>query len=276
MPMNITKQNKIVAAGLTGALAACSIALLHTNLNIKTAEYRMHKKNTHLNIVQLSDLHNYEYGQNNKRLINKIKNAKPDIIVMTGDMIDAAKTDITKTLDLIRKLINMCPCIYTEGNHEKSYAATNPEKYNYFINKLKEIGVHVLMNDVFHFKNNIDIYGLAYDYEPEILKNLNKNKFNIVCYHSPVFVDAIAEYSPTLILIGHTHGGQVYIPGIGRLFTHGAGLKAKYISGKNKAGNSTVITSNGLGSSKVHLLKARVNVFPEIVNIKIRDTSQNK
>ena len=70
-------------------------------------------------ILHLSDLHSKVFGNNNSRLIRQIKNADPDIIVMSGDMIDATGDDGTVILNLVRNLESRYPIFYSLGNHEQ-------------------------------------------------------------------------------------------------------------------------------------------------------------
>ena len=68
--------------------------------------------------VHISDLHNAEFGKDNCRLIEKVRSAKPDIIAITGDLIDSRRTDIGSALNTARRLTEIAPCYYVTGNHE--------------------------------------------------------------------------------------------------------------------------------------------------------------
>ncbi len=69
-------------------------------------------------IVQISDLHNKNFGKNQERLLKKIKEISPDIIVVTGDLIDRRKYDLETAIVFIRGAQKIAPVYYISGNHE--------------------------------------------------------------------------------------------------------------------------------------------------------------
>ena len=69
-------------------------------------------------IVQISDLHNKKFGKGGKQLLDEIKKTCPDIIVITGDLIDRRKTNIEVALEFVRGAIEIAPVYYVSGNHE--------------------------------------------------------------------------------------------------------------------------------------------------------------
>ena len=115
-----------------------------------------------IRIVQLSDLHLKEYGQDNSVLVNEIIRLKPDIIAMTGDMLDMHETDYSVLLTLCRQLVDVAPVYFCYGNHEKEVIRV---KQTSTVNiDLEEMGVHVLHNkyETINIKGNlIDIGGLS-------------------------------------------------------------------------------------------------------------------
>lgn len=268
-------QNKKLLIEVTGVAAtAVASALIYTNKIIKTKKHTIYSKNTNLNILHLSDLHNCNFGLDNVNLIKKIMNSNPDVIIMTGDMIDAHYPNFAETVRFLNIIKTKCPCVYIEGNHE-SWADRNEIKgYSEFINKIKKNGIIVLRDEKYEIPDtNIVLYGLKHYSEEDILDEIDKDKYNIVLVHDPIHADDISEYEPNLILAGHTHGGQVNIPGIGGIFKHGYGKAAKYLSDKWNINKSTLIVNTGLGSSKIHLFRFRINVIPEIIEINIKKES---
>lgn len=261
------KKNKIMIAA-AGLVTCAAAKLLLTNSIIKTTEYKLTsdkiKKNK--NIVQISDLHNYSFGKDNRYLIEKIKKTDPDVIIITGDLVDAHFPDFDKCISLCKRLINICPVLYSEGNHENYLKYNNTKKYYDYLKELKNIGVSVLEDDAVCIE---DIKFIGTTEDTQEIKT-NKDIYNITLTHNPRDGIKLVKYKPELILSGHTHGGQIYIPGIGRIFTHGQGINADYISGKWDVEDTTMIINNGLGSSRIHPVRVRVNVLPEIIKLTIQ------
>lgn len=71
-------------------------------------------------IAQVSDLHNAEFEENNGRLLELLSKTEPDIIVITGDLVDAQHTNITTALDFAKEVVRIAPAYYVTGNHEAS------------------------------------------------------------------------------------------------------------------------------------------------------------
>ena len=69
-------------------------------------------------IVQISDLHNAKFGQNNEKLIRKIAGLEPDMIVVTGDLVDSNHTDLDVAIHFMESVTQICPVYYVTGNHE--------------------------------------------------------------------------------------------------------------------------------------------------------------
>ena len=69
-------------------------------------------------IAQVSDLHNAEFGKNNAELLKLLSESKPDIIVITGDLIDANHTDVGIALGFAQESVRIAPTYYVTGNHE--------------------------------------------------------------------------------------------------------------------------------------------------------------
>ena len=93
-------------------------------------------------IAQISDLHNASFGEKNEELLQMLRQTEPDIIVMTGDLVDSRKTDAEVAIDFLREAVTIAPCYYVTGNHERRIALfTNIEA------QMIELGVRVLRNE---------------------------------------------------------------------------------------------------------------------------------
>ena len=224
-------------------------------------------------IIQISDFHNVKSKIINTQLVKSIKKEKPNIIVITGDFIDAHKTDIDISINLIKQIIDVAPIYYVTGNHEASI-----KKYKYLKEKLQEIGVNILenkamkikegnstiellgINDPSFEKSNKNRLNIIEDYLNQL--NYDKNNFSILLSHRPEVFDIYVEQQFNLVFTGHAHGGQIRIPFIGGLFAPNQGILPKYTSGTYTEKETTMLVSRGIGNSTFPF---RINNRPELV-----------
>lgn len=219
-------------------------------------------------ILQLSDLHNYNYGKRNKKLIKKINKTNPDIIVMTGDMVNADSTNFDSFFNLATELSKKYTCYYIMGNHELRLTAN---KQLEIIVKLQALGIQVLNNSttqIFKANDNIILYGLiqplntyknnfknnngvkyTLDNIKQYFPSVADEKFNILLTHSPFDFEVFANWGADLVLAGHVHGGSLRLPFIGGLLSPERSLFPKYSGGQYKINDSKMIVNRGLGDS---------------------------
>lgn len=202
-------------------------------------------------IVQISDFHCKEFGDKESKLIEAIKNEKPDLIVITGDSIDD-KHPIDNYRYLLEGIYKIAPVYYVTGNHEYDKSAPYEEMLElhkkYRIKSLNDTNAIIARNG-----DAIMLSGM--DYLP-ILKGHNLNIdyanasiFNMLLFHGTDRFDGIAPYHYDLVLSGHSHGGIIRLPFIGGLITNEGELFPKYDSGVYTSGISTMISSSGLGDA---------------------------
>lgn len=214
-------------------------------------------------IVQLSDLHSKSFGNNNEMLIDMIDKESPNIIVMTGDMVTANEKDFTVFYSLVKELIKKYRVYYVYGNHEGELSLKLKSEITAF---LKENGVIVLDNDYISIEKNnekINLYGLCYtqkyysykggkkhiiteNYIKNKLGTIDKNKYNILLTHNPLFFDAYSGYGFDLTLSGHVHGGLIRLPFIGGILSPERKFFPQYSAGVYEKGNSKLVVSRGL------------------------------
>ena len=248
--------------------------LIYENLPKSLEDYK---------ILQISDLHSKEFGTNNEKLINSIKEISPDLILVTGDMFTVSDISIDMNEEelvpyqLLSKLATNYKIVYVSGNHEEGkdiiyngddYRTRDRSKnnaYNRYRSKLKSLEVTFVENSVLQNYNEfINIYGVYFDsmekdeYYQSI--NLDKTKFNIMLCHDPKYFQTFANMGFDLVLSGHVHGGIIRIPLVGGLFSPDRAFFPKYDKGIYKINNSYMNVSTGLGDS---ILK-RVFNPPEI------------
>lgn len=233
----------------------------------------------HYKIAVVSDLHNAELGEDNKRLVSAIEKEKPDMIAITGDLVDSGRTDIGVAENLIRQLAMTAPCYYVTGNHE----AWIGEQYQKLEKILLNEGVVILHDQSVSMTKNdetIQIVGLDdpdfTDRDSSIQESMLERKleemeltgeFCILLSHRPEVFNAYVAENIDLVLCGHAHGGQFRIPGVGGLVAPNQGLLPKYDAGEYSENNTTMIVSRGIGNS---VIPVRINNRPEIVVVELR------
>jgi predicted MPP superfamily phosphohydrolase len=111
----------------------------------------------HYRISVVSDLHNAHFGKNNGNIASLIEKQKPDMIAITGDLVDSSKTNIEIAESLIQRLVKIAPCYYVTGNHE----AWIGEKYQELEKKLIDAGVIVLHDESMELAKNNETILLA-------------------------------------------------------------------------------------------------------------------
>ena len=223
-----------------------------------------------IRIINLSDLHLKEFGKNNERLVKKIKELSPDMITISGDMINYDNNDFSVAENLCKELVKIAPTYYAIGNHEYYQLLFND---NNIIPDLERIGVKVLHDkyETIKVKNTkIDICGCSQHNESynKYAKNyMNKymksSEYKLLLVHYPeLFLNELKNANIDLALTGHTHGGQMILPFIGPLYAPDQGFFPKMAAGVYYLKNSTVIVNRGLGT---HTWVPRINNVPELV-----------
>lgn len=227
-------------------------------------------------IVHLSDLHNKSFGSDQTKLVQKIKNEQPDMLVFTGDLIDSRRYNAEPSIEMMEQLVQFVPVYYVPGNHE-----SNSGKFAELEEQLLKIGVHVLRNEMTLFSignDSIAIIGLddptfeqnpyavPFALETNIEKVIDENGldhyFNVVLSHRPEEMELYAAYQLDVVFTGHAHGGQIRLPFIGGILAPNQGFFPDYTSGTHTIDETTMVVSRGLGNS---LFPFRVFNRPEIV-----------
>lgn len=239
-------------------------------------------------IVQISDLHNKDF---HGRLSKKIEREKPDIIVITGDLIDASRTNLEVVKTFIYEIINVAKIYYVSGNHEHT-----SKKYLEVLEILENFGVIIVDDKYIKLEKKNESIGLVGIADPRInmykksylkvikedylkgnhskyfndkIRSLSpkiKTDFNILLSHRPEELKIYAMNEMDLVFSGHAHGGQIRLPFIGGLFSPKQGLFPKLTNGIHKEGNTSMVISRGLGNSRFPF---RIFNRPEIVVIEL-------
>ena len=214
-------------------------------------------------IAQVSDLHNTSHWRD---AVAALVLAQPDIIVLTGDLIDSRQTDVDSALEFVRAASEIAPCYYVTGNHE-----SRVREWYSLRRGLLEAGVTVLENaktEVIHEGEAITLLGLmdpAFGADSaSVLEALTAGEegFTILLSHRPELMELYAAYGVDLVFAGHAHGGQVRLPVVGGLIAPDQGLFPRYDEGMYRMEGTDMLVSRGVGNS---ILPLRINNRPEIV-----------
>lgn len=230
-------------------------------------------------IVQISDLHNKAFGDNQYRLIEKIKELQPDMIAVTGDIIDSSHTDIDVAITFLEKAVQIAPCYYITGNHE---LWLEDFLYIELINRIEDTGTIILDNEVVEINSDrsddtsnevttftmvgLDDGSLLGDTLHKLSKDIEEEQFVLLLAHEPQNITFYSQENVDLILSGHAHGGQFRLPGIGGLVAPDQGFFPEYTEGLHEENGVSMIISRGLGNSVIPL---RIFNQPEIVCVEL-------
>ncbi len=246
-----------------------------TNLNCTSA--KIPAELSGLRIVQVSDLHNKKFGKDGEVLPDKIIEAAPDIIVVTGDLIDYHRTNMETAMQFIENIVSIAPVYYAPGNHE---AFSGAGIYADLALRLRNAGVTLLENESVRLQKGdgfitlsgaADITFIARKKNTKAeaafaqkLSSLRANAegFTILLSHRPEYFDLYAQQGFDLVFSGHAHGGQVRLPAVGGIFSPGQGLFPKYTAGMYQKDETSMVVSRGLGNSEFPI---RVFNRPELV-----------
>lgn len=221
-----------------------------------------------LSIVQLSDLHCKRFGPNNEKLIERIRQLAPDVIVITGDMIHKWDAKAASYVDALAALEQVAPVYAIPGNHE-----TRLDEWPLLRDMLRKAGVRVIENDVAIFSKDgqrMSILGLNEEAQPDLdalFARLSEvGGFKLLLSHYPLNFEQYSKRDFNLQLSGHAHGGQWRLPVIGGLFSPDQGLLPHYDAGLFEDDGRMMIVSRGLGNSGFPL---RLFNYPEIVYVQV-------
>ncbi|MBR3614249.1 MAG: metallophosphoesterase [Clostridia bacterium] len=283
------------------------------NKNIFVREYiiqskKITEKFNNYKILQITDVHSIRNEIELEKIINKIKNQNPNIICVTGDLIDAeyycSQNDLYNnkeikqieelTIKFMKELKKIADTYYIYGNHEMMLL-DDPEN-NKFKKDLEKIGIEILNNKTQILESDgekINLIGVQdpatlYKHEKYayiegnnknkvevVLNDLfleiseeDKNNFTILLSHRPEYFELYDKYSIDLALTGHTHGGIAKLPIIKGIYAHPQGWLPKYSYGRYETSDFSMIISGGVGYSK---LPIRIFNPPEICVVTLKD-----
>lgn len=266
----------LIILALIAAAAAFLIKDSRDDLEISRYEVKSQKLPESFDgfkIVQLSDLHGAEFGEDGMGLVEKVEELEPDIIALTGDFV-TDEGDLAAVEKLAARLTELCPVYFVSGNHEFGSGLAVKVR-----NILERAGVKYLSNEYLTINRGEDGILLGGVEDPlayadmlspdELAQKMNDaapDAFKILLGHRNYWMTEYPELPVDLIFCGHAHGGLIRIPGVGGLIGTDRRLFPDFDAGEYNNGRYTLIVSRGLGNS---VPIPRVFNRPEIVCVEL-------
>lgn len=270
-----TKKQKYIKLAITLSIVIVIILFCNfQNKHLETTHYTYAAEQLDADlegyrIVQISDLHNAKFGKNNQKLVGRIRECEPDMIVLTGDLVDSNHTNVDRAVQFVDEIVKICPVYYVTGNHE--YWLEKSE-YDELMDGLIGAGVVILDDQVVEISMGdakfrlvgLDDKSLA-DGTLEALLS-DEKEFTVVLAHEPQYLVRYAYTGVDLVLSGHAHGGQFRLPFVGGIVAPDQGFLPEYTAGEYYMDGTEMIVSRGLGNS---VIPARLFNYPEIVCVEL-------
>lgn len=266
----------LIILALIAAAAAFLIKDSREDLEIsryEVASQKLPESFDGFKIVQLSDLHGAEFGEDGMELVDKVGSLEPDMIALTGDFV-TDEGDLAAVEKLAARLVKLCPVYFISGNHEFGSGLAVKVR-----NILERAGVKYLSNEYLTINRGDDEILLGGVEDPlayadmlspdELAQKMNDaapDAFKILLGHRNYWMTEYPELPVDLIFCGHAHGGLIRIPGVGGLIGTDRRLFPDFDAGEYNNGRYTLIVSRGLGNS---VPIPRVFNRPEIVCVEL-------
>lgn len=259
------KENRGILGICIAALAG--YALVENTLLLRTAYDPLSTTEIGFRVprmVMVSDVHKRQFGKGQHRLIAAVANAKPEYIILTGDLISRSITNFSQTEALLQGLAPIAPMLMVWGNHELDCTKT---QRNTLRRLLKKYHVRLLENEIIqlgdvhfagltlekaNYRNNDSFRHLKGCTAEEIQVQLgNCPKHTILLVHNPLFAKAYAAWGADVVLCGHVHGGVMRLPLIGGLLSPERKLLPTFSKGRYDLQKTILIVSGGLGKLRL-------------------------
>lgn len=291
--MNLFEKKSILIILLLIAIAVMMTSIYCSNYSLMANKYILSSsqiiKDT--SILQLTDLHCNVYGEKNSKLVEHCKVQNPDLILLTGDLINMDEKDTSIAEELTSDLTSIAPVYVSMGNHEVVYE----QNFETDLEAVFEAAGATVLDreyvDVTVNNQEIRIGGIyGYCLPEKFLKTdeadseecafledfQNTDRYTILMCHMPVcwmMNDGLDEWDVDCVFSGHAHGGQIILPLLGGLYAPDMGLFPGELEGifDSKDGSKHLILSRGLGSGT---WVPRINNRPEIVTVEIKPTQE--
>lgn len=239
--------------------------------------------------VFITDVHDKEFDPGNHKLLQAIRKANPEGILIGGDMMVSRKengqseTLLDAAFVLLKGLVSIAPVYYSLGNHEMRLGAEREvygDSYDCLIEGARDLGVHMLVNRQVLLGHDLavagvnlssDFYGnlllkkpkpMSEAYLRRRLGEARKDRFQMLMIHSPLYFEECRKWGADLTLAGHFHGGTIRIPKLGGLMTPQYQFFLPWCAGSFCQDGKWMAVGRGLGT---HSINIRLNDRPQVL-----------
>ncbi|MGN0990333.1 MAG: metallophosphoesterase [Candidatus Ventricola sp.] len=280
------KRCTVLACLLLIALMLLEVWRCKHLLTVTSYELTTDKLKQAIRLVHLTDLHNSEFGEDNAELIDLVNRQAPDLILMTGDMLNGREEETEVAVNLVRRLTETAPVYFSYGNHEVTHQNTFRSDLTALFEEAGAVMLNRTYEDVTVNGQTIRLGGIygyclpekyyatgeARYWECEFLKEFqNTEDYTLLLAHLPtcwIRNDNLDIWEIDCVLSGHEHGGQIRLPWIGGLYAPDQGFFPGRSSGVylSEDGKKAMVLSRGLGSGNA---VPRFGNVPEVVVVDI-------
>ena len=286
--MKKPRYKKIALVLISVVLVFSTVFLLYGNLYVDVEHFqvvsnKIPKSFDNYLIAHITDYHNRDSKIVDKQIVDSLKQEQPNIIVITGDLIDNDRVDVAVALNFVHKLCEIAPVYYVTGNHEANVLLEDVAVFTSLINGLEDAGVVVLRNSSVKITNaagdSFNLFGIHDPYmyggfsqifpRAEALCtefDFKEDEFNILLAHHPEMLYIYSKFDIDLVFSGHAHGGQITLFRKA-LLAPDQGSFPIYSEGLYNMGNTQLVLSRGIGYSS---LPIRVFCNPHLVYAHIK------
>lgn len=262
---------KILLCLILLAAGAVGLSALRGRYGLTVSRYTLktEKVTAPLRVVQLSDLHNREFGKNNERLLEKVAGLDPDLILFTGDLVTCHDPERAVGLSLLEELCAIAPVYASMGNHDLEYARVHGVDLERLIENTGAVLLEREYEDVTIGGQELRLGGL-YGYclpekylatgeadreECAFLREMqDTSRMTLLMCHLQVCWlahDGLNLWGLDCVYTGHAHGGQIRLPLLGGFYAPEQGYFPGRVWGTYEAdqGGRYLVLSRGLGNN---------------------------
>lgn len=248
--------------------------IVNQSFSVTFYQIRSDKVSDNIRIVELADLHNKEFGKDNYKLVEKIRDLHPDLIFYAGDMMNYKNDDYSVLFDLSDKLCEIAPIYACFGNNEYDQFLFEDREFK---DKLTEHNVTLLSNEsvdieightviqLIAVSEGVPQFDIETNNSKKFVESLEPTQNCRICltHYPELFLEKLLYRDIDIAFTGHAHGGLIRIPKLGGIYSNGEGFLPKMTAGVVEAEDGTqVVISRGLGDSGYI---PRINNQPELV-----------